>query len=315
MKMMKGFIVSEVVTVIYMVALLVIITIGITIVLFTFNNQIRFSTEYASIINKPYSVSEPLFLRKIDDRTILDHSFSSVVVGNTKLSEIQTNFASDVKVFMDLYSLKYYHFKIEKNEALLKVTTIKKFCGTLDQDSKIVNTCGTSHDKPCIAYCESGTKLTTGYRTVSYGNDVQIEEYRYVCSSSGKIEFASGSNACRDSPDSICCIEENYDWSAKVFTGPLRQGEKTCSGNKGICSKTCEAGRDEGPEDRACDVVNKGTIYNSVTREKCCVPKDVEEVNSITSITSEVVVPVLYKTTKNDKEGVKGYIKIGVGID
>jgi len=294
--------VSEVVTVIYMVALLVMITVAITIVLFTFNNQIRFSTEYASIINKPYSVSETLFLRKIDDRTVIDHSFSSILTGNTKLSELGTNVASDIKIFMDLYSLKYYHFKIEKDETLIKITDIKKFCGKRDQDNKIANTCHTSagDNQPCIAYCESGKKITAGYRGSGRST---IAIYKYVCSSSGKIEYIAGNNLCKDSQDSVCCIEENYDWNTKIFPGPLSPGQKTCAGNKGICSKTCEAGRDEGDIDRSC----RG--------EKCCIPKSVEEVNSITSITSEAVVPVLYKITKNEKTGVKGYIKIGVSID
>lgn len=310
---MKGFIVSEVVTVIHLVALLVILTVAIVVVIFTFNHQIRFSTEYASIVNKPYSISEPLLIRKIDDRTVIDHSFASVLTGDVKLSEINGNFAVDIRTFLDLYSLKYYHFKIDKSETLLKVSTIKQFCGTRNND-EIVNTCGYDGHQPCIAYCESGTKIITGYTTVSYGNDIQVAQYKYICSSSGKTQYGPGSSKCKDSSDAICCIEKSYDWSTKVFV-TLDQGEKTCASGKGICSRTCAAGRDEGPVDRACKFTDPGLIYNSYRQDKCCIPRDGEDVNSVEDKSSEAVIPILYKQTKNDASGVIGYVKIGVGSD
>ena len=134
-----------------------------------------------------------------------------------------------------------------------------------------------SQNKKCIAYCEPS-----------------------LCSP-GREKHKQGNELCGKD---ICCAEK-YDWAKMIYTSYTKT-EMPCFAGKGVCAKNCALGRE-----RVAEYNTDCSSQNSF----CCVPVLPENLAKVSELGTEVSVPLLYKVTKNDPDGVLGYLTIGVSKD
>ena len=290
---MKGQLESLGITIIFLVILMVIVTIAIAIVLFAHGNQIKFSTEYTSIVNKPYSISEPLLRKDVDARTVIEHSFAISLMKDVRKAELgPSTVVDEINLFMEKYSFRYYSVEITRgDDTIVRRWNYAKFCGTLEKK------CGPANNQPCIAYCEPPRGKVFGIGTG-------------YCSA-GRISYTQGNSICEKE---ICCLEENYNWDKNQYES-LKPQERACSNNKGICSITCETGRihdDVGDKDCKDAKIYEGLLAKDT---QCCKPVNPDNLGSQGELGSEVDIPLLYKTTEKDPNGVLGHLIVGVSRD
>ncbi|MFH0836560.1 MAG: lytic transglycosylase domain-containing protein [Candidatus Aenigmatarchaeota archaeon] len=214
-----------------------------------------------------------------DDRNAFDHSLAMTITGNDEIA-MSAGFVNEISGFMDRYELGFYSVDVSKlslNEDTSKTTElIQKVSKAATFCGSLMENCaGNSQDIKCIAYCEPG-----------------------VCSP-GREKYAKGNEFCGKS---VCC-SERYDWTNMVYTS-YRTTEISCFGGKGVCAKTCALGREH--------VIEYDTDCKSMV---CCVPVLPEKLPKVSDLGTEVSIPLLYKTTKNDPSGVLGYLTIGVSKD
>ncbi len=298
----KGQILDFGMTVVFLIVVVIIITIGIFTVLFAFGKQISFSKEYANIVSKPYSISESLLVQNIDDRSFIDHSLATAITKDPKKSQLtEQSSAESARKFIEKYEMSFYSIDIIVDSASVESQQkLTAFCGNIDD-----KTCGPGGDQPCIAYCDkTGVKQEyvsgpdRGYILVPSG-----------CSSLGRAEYVKGNNVCQ-SQGTTCCAESNYNWQTRVF----QTSQKTCANGKGICVSSCQPGRfHEKAFDSECPISYVHETFKS--RNECCIPLHPDDVPVTSELGSEISIPLLYKKTKSDSDGVLGYLKIGVGND
>ena len=274
--------------------------IAMGIVIFTFSNQIKFTSEYAVSINKPYSIAEALVINNLDERNVLDHSLAAAITKDISRSSPDRETALDFSNrFLKKYGLEFYSIEItDKAENVIdKRWSLAKFCGTVEKKC---------NGQPCIAYCETPKKTALQYITLSKGK----------CSE-GRLEYTIGKSEC--AKNEICCVEANYDWERNI---PVTNTPdvKICARSTGICSKVCEAGRKQIEDtDNACKETGwfaqaKGWAGNKI-QDQCCVPIHPDKIQKSSELGAETYIPLLYKITQNQPDGVLGYLIIGVSRD
>jgi hypothetical protein len=281
------------------------------VVLFAFGRQIQFSTDYASLVGKPYSVSEPLFLRDLDNRNVLDHLLTITITKDPEKASLnKENVVNDISTFMNLYRFGFYSVEINiDKQTIVKAESITKFCGKIQE-----NNCGFDGKQPCIGYCEPIRYETTARTTVVNGI-TYTTGYDSVakCGNPGRTKYVAGKSLC--SNVEICCTEKNYNWQTRQYTGfDLKKGERACFDGKGICAPYDTPGRHlVQAYDKDCEV---SVAYGVATRkEHCYIPINPSEITVSSDLGAEINIPLLYKKTKQDNDGVLGHVTVGVSRD
>ena len=304
-------------TVIFLLVLLVLVVVGIFLVLFAHGKSTEFEFRYTDLTVKPFSVSEAVIRARVDkDRDVMDHLLVASITGESagtkgeKKFLVQTNYVDVMKNFLDMYGFNYYSLRLEKNGELIeKIENVPKFCGKLDDDGNVEKTCEVDGKTTlCMAYCEESC-------------------------SKGRVRYNSGDDKC--SGNEVCCIEK-YDWNQEqyynLYSGPIRTSggyvkEVSCLGGSGICDKHCATGRKleagiGGENNKFCQdkvneylkTINSNTnpidwvgdvVLGPSLREVCCVPLRFKEFTGLEG-TADSVIPVFYKKTKYDNDGVVG---------
>ncbi|MBI5332856.1 MAG: lytic transglycosylase domain-containing protein [Candidatus Aenigmarchaeota archaeon] len=223
---------------------------------------------------------------RTDNRNAFDHSLAMAMTTDVEKS-MSAGFVNDIEGFMDRYELGFYSIDVSKdNEVIRKVIKAGVFCGNLEKSCS-GSSQQTGYDTKCIAYCEPS-----------------------LCSP-GREKYKQGDEVCGKG---VCCAEK-YNWQDERYAS-YASTETPCFGGKGLCAKNCVFGREHVAEyDTDCKGGNTYSAAQNSKNKMCCTPVLPENIPKVSELGTEISVPLLYKITKNDPDGVLGYLTIGVSKD
>ncbi len=255
-------------TLIVLLVFVVMAIIGILLYIQTFfsfsSSPIAYSVEFVQIYSKPFMLAEVLTQAKFGDRHLLEQAIE-ISAANSVQGANADNLPPGLASFVDSYNFKNYYISVNREgKEIINVESTRFKCGD-------------NLEGWCVI------------PVINFGCDV------------GRVEISQSKNQCVSAVQ-VCCKEDRQEYARTI--GARRGIAVVSCGNNGIgvCSEgvqpwtvfstadTCTQNRITLGNPPECSTVNNGKT------PVCCAPLT-EETSIATGLTTNAIVPLLYKQT------------------
>ncbi len=228
-----------------------------------------YSVNFVSIASKPFQLAEVLTHMKVVDRQILEHAIETVATGSTESSNSKV-LPAGLRLILQLYGFTYYRIGVEVKDA------------TLTEVDNIETRCGEDNKGWCI---DSSIGCDVGYVSLDPTDP--------------KGKCAAPGPRPSDTSSIFCCVykpqeyEQNGNARGKYDVIVCGNGRGVCSeGEKTSFHKATECGKGQVNLGKTDECKNP----NSGKTPFCCAERT-DELDVETGVTTQAVVPLLYKNT------------------